>query len=290
MNTPLQKILVSEKVELYILRLDLVHPYVSGNKWFKLKYNIEEAINKQNKTILTFGGAFSNHIAATAAAGKENNLKTIGIIRGEEHLPLNPTLQFAKEHGMEFYYMDRTSYRNKNSEKVVNTLKEKFGDYYLIPEGGTNDLAIKGTEEIIDLIDIDFDYVCCSVGTGGTIAGLINSCTEDKRIICFPALKGGFFVEEIGRLSNKSDNWVIISDYHFGGYAKYKPELIDFINNFKQNFNVPLDPIYTGKMLFGICDLIDKNYFENGSTIVALHTGGVQGIKGFNERFGNILI
>lgn len=266
-----------------------------------------EAKNQNHSTLLTFGGAFSNHIAATAAAGKENGFNTIGIIRGEEHLPLNSTLQFAQEQGMNFHYMDRQTYREKSSEKVTTKLKDMFGDFYLLPEGGTNDFAIKGTEEILDLIEVDYDYVCCPVGTGGTIAGIINSCPTNKKVVGFPALKGDFLENEIKDLTenhriycgvpqqekegyrNKSDNWRLITEYHFGGYAKHKPELIEFINTFKQKYNVQLDPIYTGKMMYGICDMIDKNLFEKGSTIVVVHTGGLQGIKGFNERFGGLV-
>ena len=290
-NIPITKIPFSDKVQLYILRLDQIHPHISGNKWYKLKYNVQEALNKKNKTILTFGGAFSNHIAAVAAAGKQNHLNIIGVIRGEEHTPLNPTLQFAQEQGMIFHYMDRATYREKDTEEVIENLKAKFGDFYLVPEGGTNDLAIKGTEEILDLIDIEFDVVCCPVGTGGTIAGIINRCPENKKALGFPALKGDFLEKYIQKLvSTQKENYELIHDYHFGGYAKFQPELIDFINNFKQKFKIPLDPIYTGKMMYGLCDLIEKDYFKEGSKIVAIHTGGLQGIKGFNKRFGNLVM
>lgn len=285
----LQKILFSRKIELYILRIDQIHPHISGNKWFKLKYNIRAAEKQGADTLLTFGGAYSNHIAAVAAVGQEKGFRTIGVIRGEENLPLNPTLQYAKEQGMVFRYMDRTSYRNKKSNKVIDKLKAQYGNFYLIPEGGTNDLAIKGAEEIVDLITTHFNYVCCSVGTGGTIAGIIKSCPNDKKVIGFPALKGDFMKDEIIKLGPSASDFKLMTDYHFGGYAKHDQELINFINRFKKEYDIPLDPIYTGKMMYGICDLIEKNYFEQGSSIVAIHTGGLQGITGFNERFGNIL-
>ena len=290
-KTSIEEIELSGDIKLYVLRLDKIHPFISGNKWYKLKYNIEAAKNQKIKTLLTFGGAYSNHIAAVAAAGKEYNLKSIGVIRGEERLPLNSTLQLAQKKGMIFHYLDRVKYRDKNSDILSKELKTLFGDFYQIPEGGTNNLAIKGTEEILQLIDIDYDYVCSPIGTGGTLAGLINSCPPNKRVIGFSALKGDFLVDEIKNLINlPTKDFEVQTTYHFGGYAKHKPELIKFINDFKQKYNIPLDPIYTGKMMYGIFDLIKNNNFKDGKTIVAIHTGGLQGIKGFNDRFNNILI
>jgi len=263
----------------------LNNQYVSGNKLRKLKYNLREAKKKKKDTLLTFGGAFSNHIAAVAFAGKENGFKTIGIIRGEEldlkHL--NATLIFAKSCGMKFKFVSRDSYRNKASKPFVNQLKNEFGDFFLIPEGGTNQLAVKGCEEILDDVKEAFDYVCCPVGTGGTISGLINSSSPNQKIIGFSALKGDFLSAEITKFTAKT-NWELISDYHFGGYAKINDELIQFINQFKVLHKVPLDPIYTGKMMFGIYDLIEKKYFKKGSKILAIHTGGLQGIEGMNAK------
>lgn len=283
-------VLKEKEVALYLKREDKIHPFVSGNKFRKLKYNIQEAKNQKKETLLTFGGAFSNHIVATAVAGNLNGFKTIGIIRGdelahnlEETLQNNATLKEAHKNGMTFEFVSRTVYRNKTEQSFINRLKEKFGDFYLIPEGGTNNLAIKGCEEILTNDDLNFDYICCAIGTGGTISGLINASTLRQEVIGFPALKGDFLQTEINNFVKK-ENWVLQTDYHFGGYAKYNEELIAFINNFKKETGVLLDPIYTGKMIFGILDLIEKNQFKKGSEILAIHTGGIQGIEGFNQK------
>lgn len=272
-------------IELYIKREDLLHPLISGNKFRKLKYNIAQAQKENKKALLTFGGAFSNHILATAAAGKEYEFNTIGVVRGNElkdNYQQNSTLSKAEQLGMQFYFTERELYRNKEDESFVKTLKEKFGDFYLVPEGGTNELAIKGCEEILSEDDKEFDFVCCAVGTGGTISGIINSSHENQEIIGFPALKGDFLSNDICKFVTKK-NWKLILDYHFGGYGKVKPELISFLNQFYEETKIPLDPIYTGKMMFGIIDLIKKGYFAKNSKILAIHTGGLQGIKGMNN-------
>ena len=272
-NIPLQKIeaafLKEKEISLYVLRLDLVHPHISGNKWFKLRYNLEEARKQGKKTLVTFGGAYSNHIIATAAAGKEFGFKTIGIIRGEElNENDNSVLQFAKYCGMELRFVSREEYRKKEFN-----IKD---EYYLIPEGGTNDLAVKGCSEIISLIDIPFDYISCAVGTGGTIAGIISSLNENQKAIGFPVLKGEeFLTNEIEKLVPSKTNFELQTEYHFGGYAKKNEELLNFIFDFKSNHNNQLDFVYTGKMMFGIFDLIKKNYFPKDATIVAVHTGGL---------------
>ena len=258
--------IVFKGVSIAIKREDLIHPFISGNKYRKLKYNIKEAKKVGKTTLLTFGGAFSNHIAAVAYAGKEYNFKTIGMIRGEElgkKEALNPTLQFAQACGMQFKFVSRDAYRSKADSHFIDNLKHEFGDFYLLPEGGTNDLAVKGCEEILETDDFKFDYICCAVGTGGTIAGLINASKKHQKILGFPALKGDFLQQDIRKFANQ-ENWELITDYHFGGYGKIKPELITFINKFKKNYNIPLDPIYTGKMMFGIFDLIEKGYFSKG--------------------------
>ena len=272
-------------VELYVKREDKIHPFVSGNKYRKLKYNLIEAKKSGFDTLLTFGGAYSNHIAAVASAGRNLGFKTIGVIRGEElfdKIENNATLRFAKQCGMQFKFVSREAYRNKTSESFLKNLKEKFGVFYTIPEGGTNALAIKGCEEILTDKDKTFDYVCCAVGTGGTISGIINSSDANQQILGFPALKGDFLKEDISKFATKS-NWKLITEYHFGGYAKINNELISFINSFKKDCEIPLDPVYTGKMLFGIFNLIEKNYFPKGSKVLAIHTGGLQGIEGMNS-------
>ena len=273
-------------IELFIKREDKLHPIISGNKFRKLKYNLHEANNLGFKTLLTFGGAFSNHIAAVAGAGKEFGFETIGIIRGEElknKIHNNATLQFAQDNGMQFQFVDRTTYRNKSDKNFIKSLQETYGDFYLIPEGGTNEFAIKGCEEILTQDDKStFNYVCCAIGTGGTISGIINSSTQKQQIIGFSSLKGDFLSDVI-RNFVQNENWLVNCDYHFGGYGKISEELIQFLNQFYQQTNIPLDPIYTGKMMFGIFDLIQNGYFPPNSKILAIHTGGLQGISGINN-------
>ena len=277
-------------ISLSIKREDTIHPLISGNKYRKLKYNLEAA-KKQNKhTLLTFGGAHSNHLAATAAAGLEYGFKTIGIVRGEEleekheqGNPINSTLDLAIQQQMKLNFVSRNDYRNKTSPTFINSLKEKFGEFYLIPEGGTNSLAIKGCEEILNKNDQEFEVICVSVGTGGTISGVINSAENHQELLGFPALKGSFLKSEIDKYVLNDKNWSLINKYHFGGFAKTSEDLIAFINKFKGETGIPLDPIYTGKMMFGIVDLIKRDYFERGTKILAIHTGGLQGIKGINE-------
>lgn len=280
-----QKIpLENPEYTLYIKRDDLLHPYVSGNKFRKLRYNLKKAKEENYSTLLTFGGAFSNHIVAVAAAGMENGMKTIGVIRGDElqeKIMSNPSLKKAQEFGMVFEFVSREIYRSKNEAAFMEYLEQQYGNFYLLPEGGTNSLAVKGCEEILEETDADFDFICCAVGTGGTISGIINSSKVSQQVLGFPALKGDFLSEDICKFVTQS-NWQLVTDYHFGGYAKVTNELIEFINDFYQKFQVPLDPIYTGKMAFGVLDLIEKKKFPKGSKILMIHTGGLQGIAGMN--------
>jgi len=281
-----QIILPNTSISLTIKREDLIHEFVSGNKFRKLKYNLLQAKIDNHETILTFGGAFSNHIAAVAYAGKMNDLKTIGIIRGEElksKINDNPTLLFAQNCGMQLEFITRESYQLKSDKTFLEKLKLKFGKFYMLPEGGTNDLAVKGCTEILTENDSVFNYICCCVGTGGTIAGLINSALPHQKIIGFSALKGAFLKDEIRKFA-KNKNWTLIEDYHFGGYGKISNELIAFINEFYAEHKIPLDPIYTGKMAFGIINLLRNNYFPENSKILIIHSGGLQGIKGMNIK------
>jgi 1-aminocyclopropane-1-carboxylate deaminase len=265
-----------------IKREDAIHPHISGNKFRKLKYNIQEARRQNHTTLLTFGGAFSNHIAAVASVGQLYGFKTIGVIRGEELAEVsNPTLDFAKACGMQLHFVSREAYQQKHDAEFLETLSKKFSNFYLLPEGGTNALAVKGCEEILTEHDAQFDYICCAVGTGGTISGLINSSLPHQKVLGFPALKGDFLREEIAKFAHKS-HWDLVTDYHFGGYAKISSELISFINRFKDDYGIAIDPIYTGKMLFGVFDLIEKGYFPKGSKLLIIHTGGLQGIAGMN--------
>lgn len=279
-----------KQIKLFIKREDLTDDFISGNKFYKLKYNLIEAEKLGFNTLLTFGGAYSNHIHATAAAGKKYGFKTIGIIRGEEHLPLNPTLSSAQENGMLIDYIDRRSYRNKYDENLTQTLKEKFGDFYLIPEGGSNHLAIKGCTEIIPTINTNFNFICSACGTGGTLAGLILGLDSESFALGFSVLKGGEFLYQNIRTLLSSyqkenlNNFQINLDYHFGGYAKTNIVLNKFCKTFEEQHNIPIEPIYTGKMFYGIYDLINNNFFPPKSTIVAIHTGGLQGLQGLKQR------
>ncbi|HEY8402421.1 MAG TPA: pyridoxal-phosphate dependent enzyme [Cytophagaceae bacterium] len=283
------KLLDKYEVTLFVKRDDLIHPIVSGNKWRKLKYNLEE-VRRQNKdTILTFGGAYSNHIHATAAACKLSGLRSIGVIRGEKQEVLNPTLAYATEAGMYLEYMDRQTYRNKETEAVLQGLKDKFRDVFIIPEGGGNVLGAKGCKEIVAEIPEDFDYICCACGTGTTLAGITASLTGNQTAVGFSSLKGGDFLKGqvlklLGELNSTNTQFELITNYHFGGYGKIKRELVEFIDAFQQRTQVPLEPVYTGKMIFGIYDLLEKGYFKQGARIVIVHTGGLQGNDGMKIK------
>ena len=276
-------------ISLVIKREDLIHPFVSGNKFRKLKYNLLQAKAENQSCLLTFGGAFSNHIAAVAYAGKEHGFQTIGIIRGEElgtKIESNPTLKFAQECGMQLEFISRENYRLKTEAFFLEQLGKKYGSFYLVPEGGTNALAIQGCEEILTNEDAFFDYIGCAIGTGGTISGIINSALPHQKVLGFPALKGDFLQDEICNFV-QNENWELITDYHFGGYGKVNAGLIDFINWFFEQTQIPLDPVYTGKMVFGIVDLIKRNYFPENVKILVIHTGGLQGIQGMNLNLKN---
>ena len=274
-----------QSIHLTIKREDLHGDGISGNKLRKLKYNVEKAKSEGYTKILTFGGAYSNHILAASYIKKKYGIDVIGVVRGEElaeKIKDNPTLCKAQENGMQFHFVSREKYRNKMSPDFLAELKDEFGDFYLLPEGGTNELAIKGCEEILTTEDKEFNYICCAVGTGGTVAGLINSSTEYQKVIGFSALKGDFLKDDVAALVVKN-NWEIQTDYHFGGYAKITNELVSFINDFKSETGIQLDPIYNGKMMYGIYDLMKKGYFPKNTSILAIHTGGLQAIDGMNK-------
>lgn len=297
-DSPLQQLhspfLDKAGIQLLIKRDDLIHPYFGGNKWRKLKYNLIKADNSDFDTLLTFGGAWSNHIYATAAAGKHYGFKTIGMIRGEQHSPLNPSLAFASNCGMQLHYLSRTDYRLKHDPLFLKTLKEKFGNVYLLPEGGSNALALKGCTEIVSEIKqqqkTPFNIICCACGTGATLAGLVAAISSEQTAIGFSALKGGHFLvnevrhflEQYSTSHTKSTNWHIESRFHFGGYAKVNDELIQFIKKFQSEYKVQLDCVYTGKMFYGLFKLIESKALKRGTSIIAIHSGGLQGNKGFN--------
>lgn len=294
--TPIQT-LVSEEAEkrgihLMMKRDDLIHPAIMGNKWRKLKYNLEEAKRNKAETLITFGGAYSNHIAATAAAAKEFGFKSIGIIRGDElNSDSNLTLSEASKNGMKLIFESRIAFRNIKND--FSELQKKYPNSYLLPEGGTNELAIKGASEIIGEIDQEYDYLLVPIGTGGTMAGLLQSIGENKILIGVSSLKGSFIHKEFKELIKNNGigktNYTIFDQYHFGGYGKVTDPLISFINEFKASQGIPLDPIYTGKMMFAVTEMMKNDFFPDNSKIIALHTGGLQGIAGFNADRGVLI-
>jgi len=280
-------------IQLYVKRDDLIHPQFGGNKWRKLKYNLEYAREKQFDTLLTFGGAWSNHIYATAAAGKYFGFSTIGLIRGEEHKPLNTTLSFAKDCGMQLHYINRAEYRQKAEAAYQNKIKQQFGDVYILPEGGSNSLALRGcaetVKEISNEIEKPFDIICCASGTGATLAGLISAINPGQTAIGFSALKGGEFLNhevetflQREKTNSSTKNWRIETGFHFGGYAKINDALIQFMSDFQLQYGFALDAVYTGKMFYGLFELIKAKRFKPGTSIIAIHSGGLQGNKGFN--------
>ena len=284
-------LLEQKRVALQVLRLDQVHPEVSGNKFYKLQYNLQEALRQNHHQVLTFGGAYSNHIYATAAAAREVGLDSVGIIRGELLDVQNPTLAFARAAGMSLLGISREHYREKNNPTFLESLRKQFGDFYLIPEGGTNTLAIQGTREILTAFHFSFSHVLTPIGTGGTFAGIAASLIPHQKLLGISALKGEGIREEISNLLKAEEiqskgSLEIVTQYHQGGYAKWTTELIDFIHWFWDTFDIPLDPIYTGKMAFACWDLLQKNYFPLGSRILLIHTGGLQGNRGFTQRTG----
>ena len=281
-----------KQINVYVKRDDLIHAEISGNKWRKLKYNLIEAKAQNKNTILTFGGAYSNHISATGSVGKIFGFKTIGVIRGEETLPLNPTLRQAEKDGMSFLYVSRSDYRKKHTPEFINKLKEELGDFYIIPEGGGNKLGVKGCNDIVNEIDIDFNYILTDCGTGATLAGICDVLKGKQKAIGIPVLKGGEFIKDEVKLllgdtyTRIESRYSLETGYHFGGYAKYNQGLILFMRDFFKETKIKTDPIYTGKLFYALVDLAKKDYFKRGSTIVVVHTGGLQGIKGFEKRHG----
>ena len=274
------------KVTLHMLREDLVGGMVPGNKARKLKYNILQAQKQGATTLLSFGGAYSNHIVALAAAGKQFGFKTVGMIRGEElgdKWQQNPTLMQAAGYGMHLEFISRAAYRQKESSEFLDTLKTRWSSVYIIPEGGTNALAIQGCKEILNSNTAEYNYICAPVGTGGTLAGIIEASNADQKILGFSALHGNFLETELCKLTQKR-NWKLHGEYSFGGYAKINQQLITFINEFKNQYQIGLDPVYTAKMVYGIFEMIKAGNFSENSRILAVHTGGLQGIAGMNQK------
>lgn len=270
--------LTSSGVRLFLKRDDLIHPDLPGNKWRKLKYNLAAAREQGATTLLTFGGAYSNNIRAVAAAGFHLGFRTIGVIRGEEHLPLNPVLKSAVGHGMTLTYVDRTTYRNKTNPRLISRLADEFGNFYLVPEGGSNSLALRGCAELPQEIREPFDVICCACGTGGTLAGIATALRPGQQVIGFSALKGGsFLADDVRRLQAEygvqTANWMIETDFHFGGFARRNDELDSFIKTFHRRHGLLLDWVYVAKMLAGVFSLIESGRFASGTTVVAVITG-----------------
>lgn len=290
-------ILEEKKVKVWIKRDDLIHDEISGNKWRKLKLNVEAFQKGSYKAILTFGGAYSNHILATAKVGADYNIPTISIIRGEEQLPLNPTLKRSKELGMEIHYISRSAYREKDKIEFLDKIKEQFGNVYIIPEGGGNIEGVLGCKDIVTELDENFNYILTDCGTGATLAGISLALNKNQKAIGVPVLKGGSFIlgevknyyQLLGEGLSSLENIELATGYHFGGYAKHKPELIDFMRSFYTETGIKTDPVYTGKLFFALMDLLKLDYFPKGSKMIVVHTGGLQGIAGFEERYKTVI-
>ena len=270
-----------KNIKLQLARLDKIHPVISGNKLFKLHYFIDEAMQSNHKTMVSFGGAYSNHLVAIAFAGKESGLKSIGIVRGEEPKNLSHTLQQCLQYGMQLQFITRNEYKNTGQPDFINNLKLKYGDFTLVPEGGYHPLGAAGASLIIDLLkDKNATHICTATGTATTLAGLLLKAQQSQQVITVPVIKNMNDIEErLFYLINKKkhNNLQIFDGYHFGGYAKKTEELINFMNVFYTNYGVPTDFVYTAKMMYAILDKINNNFFPAGSSIVCLHTGGLQG-------------
>ena len=264
-----------------VLRDDLIHPYMSGNKWRKLKYNILDFNNSGKKVLVTFGGAFSNHLIAVAAASAEFSFESIGIVRGEE--VNNPYLNFVKQKGMKLLFISREDYRNKKetASKIFDLLLSKGWihskeDVFLLPEGGANLAAVKGSSEIIDDISIAFDWIACACGTGATLAGISQKLSGKQKALGIPVLKAnGYMGKEIEKLGGLKNKIELNEKYHFGGYAKKNESLDFFCKDFSSTTGIPIEPVYTGKLFYALDDLIKMNYFKKGEKVTAIHTGGV---------------
>ena len=274
-----QKLNLDAAVSVTVKRLDQVHPQISGNKFFKLKYNFLETQKQGLNKVLTFGGAYSNHIAATAYAAHVFGFKSVGIIRGEElaSKALNPTLATAQQFGMQLHFVSREQYRQKDQPEYLTGLRQQFPEHFMIPEGGTNPLAIQGCKEILNAEDLqNYDVICCAVGTGGTLSGIIEASSAHQKVLGFSALKGDFLQRDVQQWTTKQ-NWQITDAYCCGGYAKTTPELLQFMQSFEARHTIPLEQVYTAKMMIGLFDLIEQNYFPKATRILVIHTGGLQG-------------
>ncbi len=279
------------KIKVYVKRDDLIHPIISGNKWRKLKYNIEAAKASGKTGIVSFGGAYSNHIHALSYACKLNQLNAVGIIRGEPHYQNNATLSQASSWGMDCQFVDRLTYKRRSHAGYLAQLQKMYANYLIVPEGGTNQLALKGVAEVITELDqqLNYDTIITPVGSAGTISGLISADNNRHQILGINVLKGAHYLkEEIEHLlSNQThtlNNWRLFNDFHLGGYAKFSTDDANTLANINQQMGITFEPVYSGKMMLGFLTLVEQGYFEAGQTVVLLHTGGLQGINGLLER------
>ncbi|MGE5290707.1 MAG: 1-aminocyclopropane-1-carboxylate deaminase/D-cysteine desulfhydrase [Micromonosporaceae bacterium] len=271
--------LASAGVRLWLKRDDLVKPDLPGNKWRKLKHNMTAATMQGHDTVLTFGDANSDHIRVTAEAGAAHGLRTIGVIADEEGRPLTRSLEYAMRRGMRVAYIDRTTYWRKASPDVIASLRRQHGAFYLIPEGGNNELALRGCAELPAEIGQDFDFICCPCGTGGTLAGIAAGLTPKQKAVGFSVLKDGeFLAGEVSRLQRQSfgatsDNWSVESGFHFGGFGEETPELAGFIKEFEQRHRLRFERVYVAKLMYGIFAMAGRGSFPPGSRVIAVITG-----------------
>ncbi|MDG1751910.1 MAG: pyridoxal-phosphate dependent enzyme [Thalassotalea sp.] len=280
------------QLNVQIKRDDLIDPIISGNKWRKLKYNLRHVKKEGFKGIISFGGAYSNHIHALAYACLQNNINTIGIIRGEAHYAHNFTLSKAKKWGMDLHFVDRKTYRQRDSTEYLLHLSQQYPDYFIIPEGGSNTLAIKGVAEISTELNkqTQYDTLIAPVGSAGTISGLITGDKNQHAILGIAVLKQQDYLQKevynlLETTGNKSvNNWKILNNYHDGGYAKFSQQSLKKLQDFSAKTGVPFEPIYSGKMILALLDLINTGYFKPHHRIVLLHTGGLQGLGGLIEQ------
>lgn len=294
--SPLQELHIKNDrgIRFYIKRDDLIHEDISGNKWRKLQYQITDATDYKKKGIITFGGAFSNHIVATAAACQLHGLKSVGIIRGESTALENPSLQQASLYGMNFHFVNRSDYKLKENSKIIKDIFSEYPQFHVVPEGGSHRNALIGVAEVLaetrEQSDIDFDYMMCAIGTGTSFAGFVDSFQGE--LLGINVLKNKSIVDDICQLLDKPDldtRHQILHDYHFGGYAKFSPELIKFMHDFFEQYGVQTDVIYTSKLFFAVLDLLNKNYFKPESQVMIYHSGGLQGNAGMNYRFPDLI-
>lgn len=274
--------LEERQVRLGMLRLDLVHPLVSGNKWFKLKENIQAARASGRRSLLSFGGAYSNHLHALAAAAAAYGLHAIGVVRGLPGDTLSPTLEDCRSMGMELQFVSREIYRRKEDPEYLASLQQHYPEAWLVPEGGNNEAGMSGAGAIASRIPADTGMVCLPVGTGATFSGIRAKLDRHIPMTGFTAMKGGGYLEPgiAGVLPDGQDNWRLETSFHFGGFARYDDVLLRFINGFYERHNIQLDFVYTGKMMYGIYELIRTGIIQAGTHLVCIHTGGLQGNRG----------